>query len=87
MPRSKDSDPIATLADVVLWQIDDDGVAHEVTAPPLMDTALYDVGEAYFEPPPTEGATWPPGRYVFEIKPAAGQRSRWMALEFVTTRA
>lgn len=79
--------PTTILHEVVLWQVEDNGVVREIQRPVLLDPALYDVGEAYFAPPVAEGATWPPGCYVFEIKRAAGAGSRWMALEFVTTRA
>lgn len=85
VPRTENANPTATLSDVVLWRVDENGVAHEIDAPPLLDVDLYNVGEAYFQPPADEGTTWPPGRYVFEIRPA-GERPRWMALEFTTTR-
>jgi len=87
VPRSPVVSPTATLHEVVLWQVERDGVVREIQQPILMDPALYDIGEAYFSPPVDEGATWPPGRYVFEIKRAGSTGSRWMALQFVTTRA
>jgi hypothetical protein len=87
VPRSPVVSPTTTLHEVVLWQVESDGVVREIQRPILMDPALYDVGEAYFAPPVEEGATWPPGRYVFEIRRVAGAGSRWMALEFITTRA
>jgi len=87
VPRSPVVSPTTTLHEVVLWQVESDGVIREIQRPLLMDPALYDIGEAYFSPPLDEGATWPPGRYVFEIKRVEGAGSRWMALEFVTTRA
>ena len=88
VPRTPESNPTALLGEVVLWQVESDGVAREIDRPTLIDPALYDVGEAYFAPSGTADATWPPGRYVFEIRaPAGGAGSRWMALQFVTTRS
>jgi len=86
VPRSPVVNPSTTLHEVILWQVESDGVVREIQRPVLLDAALYDIGEAYFGPPADEGTTWPPGKYVFEIKRAAGAGSRWMALEFVTTR-
>jgi hypothetical protein len=88
VPRSPATSSTAMLGEVTLWQVESDGIAREIYRPTLIDAALYDAGEAYFAPPDTAGQTWPPGRYVFEIRSdAAGADSRWMALQFVTTRS
>ena len=85
VPRSPVVSPVSTLHDVVLWQIETDGTAREIQRPVLLDPGLYDIGEAYFGPPADEGSSWPAGKYVFEIRRAAGPGSMWMALEFVPT--
>lgn len=84
-PRTPVLTPSLMLRDVVLWQVLSDGIAREVTRPRLLDPGLYDLGEAYFEPPVGEGPFWPAGRYVFQIRRLAGTGSRWMGLEFVPT--
>jgi len=86
-PRTPVLTPSLMLRDVVLWQVLADGHAREVTRPGLFDSALYDLGEAYFGPPAGEGKYWPAGRYVFQIRRLAGAGSRWMGLEFVPTRS
>ena len=75
------------LRDVILWQVLPDGTVTEVTRPELVDSRLYDLGEAYFGPPAGEGPFWPPGRYVFEIRRLAGAGSRWFGIEFIANRA
>jgi hypothetical protein len=85
VPRSPVVSPVNTLHDVVLWQIEANGTAREIQRPVLLDPGLYDIGEAYFGPPADEGSSWPAGKYVFEIRRAAGPGSMWMALEFVPT--
>jgi hypothetical protein len=88
VPRSPVVSPVATLLQVVLWQVGDDGTVREIQRPVVLDPALFDVGEAYYGPPANEGPFWPPGRYVFEIRRAAGGTgsiSRWIGLEFTPT--
>lgn len=88
VPRSPVVSPTTTLLQVVLWQVKSDGTVREIQRPVLIDPALFDVGEAYYAPPADEGDFWPPGRYVFEIKRAAGgtgSASRWIGLEFIPT--
>jgi len=85
-PKTPVVSPAEVLRAVVLWQIGPDGSVREVTRPRLLDVALYDLGEAYFQPPAGEGDVWPAGRYVFEIRRLAGgesSSSRWLGLEFV----
>ncbi|MEA2676649.1 MAG: hypothetical protein QOJ81_790, partial [Chloroflexota bacterium] len=72
----------AELARVVLWQIDDDGAVREIRNASVVDRPLYLAGEAYWAPPDGEGATWPVGRYIFEIQPNDGGPSRWMGVEY-----
>jgi hypothetical protein len=87
VPRSPVVSPVNTLHDVVLWQVEPDGTAREIQRPVLLDPGLYDIGEAYFGPPADEGSSWPAGKYVFEIRRAAGPGSMWMALQFIPTGA
>ena len=85
-PKTPVISPAEVLRSVVLWQVRTDGSVREVTRPRLLDVALYDLGEAYFQPPAGEGDVWPAGRYVFEIRRLAGgesSSSRWIGLEFV----
>ena len=86
VPRSPVVSPTTTLHQVVLWQVNEDGMAREVQRPVVMDGDLYDIGEAYFTPPVGEGPFWPEGRYVFEIRRIEGPGSRWIGLQFVPTQ-
>ena len=83
VPRADGNAVAAELARVVLWQVSDDGAVREIRNPLVVDRPLYLAGEAYWAPPPGEGATWPQGRYVFEIEPNDGGPSRWMGVEYV----
>ncbi|MEO6350149.1 MAG: hypothetical protein ABIP53_05820 [Candidatus Limnocylindrales bacterium] len=85
VPRTPVMSPVDELMQVILWQVDSDGEAHEVARPVILDEPLFEIGEAYYGPPSDEGELWPAGRYAFEIKRIAGGRSRWMALEFIPT--
>lgn len=87
VPRSPVVSPTTTLLQVVLWQVDGHGTVREVLRPVVLDSTLYDAGEAYFAPPAGGGTYWPEGRYVFEIRRAEGAGSRWIGLEFVHTGA
>ncbi len=85
-PKTPVVSPAEVLRAVILWQVGTDGSVREVTRPRLLDVALYDLGEAYFQPPAGEGDVWPAGRYVFEIRRLAGgesSSSRWLGLDFV----
>ena len=85
VPASPVIKPTTELLQVVLWQVSADGSARIIDRPQLLYSNLYDVGEAYYAPPETEGEYWPAGRYVFEIKRQAQGESGWMALEFTPT--
>ncbi|HUR16194.1 MAG TPA: hypothetical protein VMZ33_02815 [Candidatus Limnocylindrales bacterium] len=77
------SPPAEGLLRVVLWQVDEDGRAREVVSPVITNPALFDLGEAYYAPPAGEEATWPRGRYVFEVKSSTGADSGWVGIEFL----
>jgi hypothetical protein len=85
VPRTPVMSVTAELLQVVLWQVDGQGVVREVARPVIVDGPLFEIGEAYYGPPVDEGGLWPPGRYAFEIRRIAGGASRWMALEFTPT--
>jgi hypothetical protein len=86
-PSNPTMSPVDQLLQVVLWHVDLDGNVTEITQPEIVDAELFDLGEAYYGPPPEVGDSWPPGRYVFEIRRLAGGASRWMALDFIPTNA
>lgn len=75
------------LARVVLWHVPLDGPPRAISRPSVLDEPLLAFGEAYYGPPPGEGAEWPPGRYVIEIRPQRSGTSRWLALDFVPLAA
>jgi len=87
VPRSADSVVAAELARVVLWQVLDDGTVREIRDALVIDRPLFLAGEAYWAPPDGQGATWPVGRYVFEIRPDDGGQSRWMGVEYIHVAA
>jgi hypothetical protein len=83
VPRDDDSVVAAELSRVVLWQVSPDGSVREVRNAQVIDRPLFLAGEAYWAPPADESASWPVGRYIFEIRPNDGGQSRWMGVEYV----
>jgi hypothetical protein len=88
-PASSLVSPVEQLRRTVLWHVGDDGTVREILNPVILDVPLFERGEAYYGPPADEGTSWPPGRYVFEIRDPTSRTddtARWIGLEFVPTR-
>jgi hypothetical protein len=85
VPYTPAMSPADELTHVVLWRVDENGDARQVSAPVIADEPLFALGEAYWAPPAGEERLWPEGRYVFEIRRIAGAESRWMGIDFVPT--
>lgn len=89
-PRAATEVPVPAPR-VRIWQVVDGGVPRRWDDLASLDEQLSLAGEYYFARPRdlagAEGA-WPPGRYVFEIRPAAAAgggdpvRSLWFAIDF-----
>ena len=77
-PTTSAASPAEQFQRVVLWHVKANGTFEEVTRARVLDKPLFNVGEAYFAPPSELGATWPRGRYVFEIREIGSVTSRWM---------
>jgi hypothetical protein len=60
-PSNPTMSPVDQLLQVVLWHVDLEGKVSEITRPTIVDTELFDMGEAYYGPPPEIGESWPPG--------------------------
>jgi hypothetical protein len=69
---------------ILIWRKSASGAYAPVRGTRVLDQALFSLGEAYLAPPiGAPGATWPGGRYVFEVRnsPTDGA-ARWFALDF-----
>jgi hypothetical protein len=84
IPLATDPDVAAIEHQILIWTRSSAGLYSALKDPRVQDQALFNLGEAYLAPPiGAPAATWPGGRYVFEVQPSrAGGTARWFALDF-----
>lgn len=87
IPVTIDRDISAIERQILIWKQSTAGNYAAVSGTRVLDQGLFSLGEAYLGPPDgAPAATWPGGRYVFEIRDVASHgTARWFALDFAPT--